>query len=199
MDNYYNTYNDDDYQYYDGIGSFDEIEQIIEYMIIVNQLNYDESNNSYSCSLKPEYINSPNSHYIYDNADINLNNIDNIYEYIEYEHIISIYLDSIIGDNLYSYMLDKKYSDLEEFNTDLQLKYNEINNLIISNLNSAVEYIYEQIDNVINNANETYPKFYIQFKYNSKKYYSIKHDPNINTIRDYIFQKIQEKFNITVI
>ena len=162
----------------------DNQQKIYEYIFIIDYNTERQlSNDKIKFDLN-EIINNINQKYEYNNENINVNENDINYDFIESNNIISLFIYTDLN----------KYSNSNEYKTTIELNEDLlVNDILCKQLNNYIlEYI--QNNNIIGDINNfilenynQYKKFYIKLKFNKKRYYS---NILINAIRDCILENV---------
>lgn len=171
---------------------------IVEYVFIIEVLSkkkYIKDNGDRTYELKCEYKTINNvlnsSKYEYKNNFNAIENLNDIENYINQNDVIIYYINDDITKYLYDRLIHNVYNNIQDLNYDLKLSevdYNNINEII-------QEHIDEAINNIISKIiiNRTTKRYYFYLKYNPSTYY-----PYIEDIKNYIYNQIQNKLNITL-
>ena len=160
----------------------------IEYIFIIEKF-VKENQTNYVCTYNES---NSSQKYIYENNFDELISIENKEEYIDENDIIVFFLDSKINKYLYDTLLTSiTYNSIQDLNNTLKLKtidYNELNNIIETQIDSALNNIKHKF-----NISSNTKRFYFHLKYNKLTYY-----PYIDDIKLYIKDKIKEIFHINL-
>ena len=162
----------------------DNQQKIYEYIFIIDYSTERQlSNDKIKFDLN-EITNNINQKYEYNNENINVNENDINYDFVESNNIISLFIYTDLN----------KYSNSNEYKTTIELNEDLlVNDILCKQLNNYIlEYI--QNNNIIGDINNfilenynQYKKFYIKLKFNKKRYYS---NILINAIRDCILENV---------